>query len=77
MDKYKVLCPSPELFSEVGLKYAQKKFDLTIKKMSQKQLKRVLVNKGLIKKNSKAPTKLLTDIYLNSKLMGDINVIKN
>ena len=60
-----------------GRMETKKKFQKSLMKMSQKQLKRVLVNKGLIKKNSKAPTKLLTDIYLNSKLMGDINVIKN
>ena len=60
-----------------GRMETKKKFQKSLMKMSQKKLKHVLVNKGLIKKNSKAPTKLLTDIYLNSKLMGDINVIKN
>ena len=60
-----------------GRMETKKKFQKSLMKMSQKQLKRVLVNKGLIKKNSRAPTKLLTDIYLNSKLMGDINIIKN
>ena len=37
MYNFKVLCPSPELFSEAGLKYAEKNFDLTIKKMDQKK----------------------------------------
>ena len=36
MYKFKVLCPSPELFSEAGLKFAEKNFDLTIQKMDQK-----------------------------------------
>ena len=54
----------------------KKKFQSILNKLSKKKLKKVLVNKGLIKKNSRAPTKLLTDIYLNSKLLGDINVIQ-
>ena len=56
---------------------SKKKFQKTLNNMSKKKLRRVLINKGLIKKNSRAPSKLLTDIYLNSKIMGDINVIKS
>tara|TARA_B100000524_G_scaffold325351_1_gene208220 strand:- start:35 stop:601 length:567 start_codon:yes stop_codon:yes gene_type:complete len=59
-----------------GRMETKKKFQTILNKLSKKKLKKVLVNKGLIKKNSKAPTKLLTDIYLNSKLLGDINVIQ-
>lgn len=59
-----------------GRMETKKKFHSILNKLSKKKLKKVLVNKGLIKKNSKAPTKLLTDIYLNSKLLGDINVIQ-
>lgn len=54
----------------------KKKFQNKLMKLTKKELKKVLIKKGLIKKNSMAPTKLLTDIYLNSKLLGDINVIK-
>ena len=59
-----------------GRMETKKKFQNILQKISKKKLKKVLVNKGLIKKNSRAPTKLLTDIYLNSKLLGDINVIQ-
>jgi hypothetical protein len=54
----------------------KKKFHNNLMKLTKKQIKKVLIKKGLIKKNSRAPLKLLTDIYLNSKLLGDINVIQ-
>lgn len=54
----------------------KKKFQTKLMKLTKKQLRKVLIKKGLIKKHSRAPTKLLTDIYLNSKLLGDINVIQ-
>ena len=44
--------------------------------LSKKQIRNILIRKGLIKKNSKAPLEVLKDIYLNSKLIGDINVIQ-
>ena len=59
-----------------GRMETKKKFHNILQKLSKKKLKKILVNKGLIKKHSKAPSKLLTDIYLNSKLLGDINVIQ-
>ena len=58
-----------------GRMETKKKFQSKLLKLTKKQLKKVLIKKGLIKKDSRAPTKLLADIYLNSKLLGDINVI--
>jgi hypothetical protein len=53
----------------------KEKLKKDVLKMSKKELKELLLNKGLIKKNSKAPMKVLTDIYLHSNFLGDINII--
>ena len=54
----------------------KKKFHNKLMNLSKKQIRNILIRKGLIKKNSKAPLEVLKDIYLNSKLIGDINVIQ-
>ena len=48
----------------------------TILNMSKNKIKNILIKKGIIKSTSKAPRELLLDLYLNSKLLGDINIIK-
>ena len=54
----------------------KKNFHNKLMNLSKKQIRNILIRKGLIKKNSKAPLEVLKDIYLNSKLIGDINVIQ-
>ena len=47
-----------------------------IQNLEQKDLKKILIKKGLVKKTSKAPLSLLRDIYLNSILLADISIIQ-
>jgi len=45
-------------------------------RLSDKDIKKILIKRGLIKSKSKAPINVLKDIYLNSKLLGDIQIVK-
>ena len=54
----------------------KKKHRNTILNMSKNKIKNILIKKGIIKSSSKAPKELLLELYLNSKLLGDINIIK-